>query len=388
MGFHASAQQTNVTSAALEYKKFQENFAQIMMGGEGDLEAAKKSLNKAKGFIDLASEHKDTKDHPKMLYYKGEIYTGLLMANGTDTVFMKTYGEEYLNTGLESYKRGYAISDKFDQEILSSINMKKAMFGMAVNKMYEDGMFKEAAEGYDMQVKLSDAVGVVDSSSIYNAGLCAERAGDLTTAAQRYKKSAEIGFRAPQIYAMASSALRKDGKKDEAKQILAQGRKKYPTNKDILFELVNTNLEEGDNAAAEASLAEAIAADPNNKNLHYAIGTIYIDLKQNDKAEAALKRALEIDPQFTDAQYQLGAHLAGIADKLREDASRLKMGDPNYDKMMAEADEYYKKSLVPLEQYIQKVPNDKNVLTFLYQIHRKLKNTEKSAEYKKRADAL
>jgi tetratricopeptide (TPR) repeat protein len=211
---------------------------------------------------------------------------------------------------------------------------------------------------------------------------------DMSTAAARYKKSAEIQYKAPLIYALAANALRKDGKKAEAKEILVAGRVKYPNDKDILLELVNSDIEAGDNAAAEKSLADAIAADPNNKQLYLTIGTIYIELKQDEKAETALNKALQIDPNYTDAQYQLGALLHGIGRNLSQEASQLNQGDKNYEKMLAQADEFYKKAIVPLEAYIAKNPNDKQVLIVLAQIYRSLKNPEKSAEYKKRADAL
>jgi tetratricopeptide (TPR) repeat protein len=112
-----------------------------------------------------------------------------------------------------------------------------------------------------------------------------------------------------------------------------------------------------------------------------------MDLKQNEKAEEALNKAIQLDPDFADAQYQLGAHLLGVASGIREEASRLKFGDPTYDKLLAKSDEVYKKALVPLEAYISKIPNDKTVLTILFQIHKSLKNTEKALEFKKRADA-
>jgi Tfp pilus assembly protein PilF len=48
----------------------------------------------------------------------------------------------------------------------------------------------------------------------------------------------------------------------------------------------------------------------------------------------------------------------------------------------------YKRALVPLERYIAKNPNDKDVLNILFQINRSLGNSEKALEYKKRADAI
>ncbi len=387
MGFNSFGQKTNETSAALEYNKYADIMAKMMMGGENNMEAGKKALLKAKGYIDLAAAHPETKESAKTLFYKGEIYTGLLIASAEDTTYIKENGEQLLNEGLASYKAAFP-NKKYKEEVLNSINMKKGMFGMATDMIYKAGKFKEAAEMYDLQVQLSDVVGEIDSSSIFNAGLCAEKAGDMEMAADRYMKAAKIDYKAPLIYALAANALRKTGKKAEAKEILSVGSKKYPNNKDILLEMVNTDIEAGDNAAAEASLAAAIAADPNNKQLHLTIGTIYIELKQDEKAEAALNKALAIDPNYADAQYQLGALLSGSAITMKQQASQLKQGDPNYDKMLAKADEINKRAIVPLEAYIQKNPNDKQVLLILAQIHRSLKNPEKSAEYKKRADAL
>lgn len=385
--FNSFGQKMNETSAALEYKKYEDIFAKMMMTGENNLDAAKKALLKAKSYIDLAAEHPDTKESAKTLFYKGEIYTGLLIAAAQDTVFIKENGEQLLNDGLASYKKAFA-NKKYQPEVLNSINQKKMMFSMGTDALYKNEKFKDAAEIYDFQVKLSDVVNEVDSSSLFNAGLCAEKAGDTKMAADRYVSAAKIGYRAPMIYALAANALRKDGRKDEAKAILETGRKKYPNNKDILFEMVNMNIEAGDNAAAEASLSEAIAADPKNKQLYLTIGTIYIELKKEDKAEESLKKALEIDPNYTDAQYQLGALLSGAAITMKQEASQLRQGDPKYDVMLAKADEYNKRAVAPLEAYIAKNPNDKQVLLILSQIYRSLKNPEKSAEYKKRADAL
>ncbi|MFT5581576.1 MAG: tetratricopeptide (TPR) repeat protein [Psychromonas sp.] len=206
-------------------------------------------------------------------------------------------------------------------------------------------------------------------------------------AAANYASLAKVGFKGATTYSLASNAFRKAGKADEAKAVVAEGRKLYPSDRDLLLELVNINIDEGNAEGAEAALAAAIATDPNNKQLHYTIGTIYIDLKENEKAEKALEKALSIDPDYIDAQYQLGAHLVSWAGNMKDEANQLKFGDAKYDVMMAQSEELYKKALVPLEKYIATAPNDKAVLTILFQLQRSLGNSEKALEYKKRADA-
>ncbi|MEN9997125.1 MAG: hypothetical protein RI922_115 [Bacteroidota bacterium] len=383
------AQKANETSAAIEYKKYSDAMTMFMLsGGSGDMEPAKKALEKAKGFIDLAAVNETTKESPKTLFYKGEIYTGYLFAFGMDTTFMKENGENYFKTGIESYQKSLAISTKYKEDIKNSIDQKKGLLSMGINKLYDDGKFAECADAYETQARFSEGANEVDTLSIYNAGVCYEKANNNEKAGELYAKAAKTGYKAPGTYRSASACYRKAGKAAEAKAILAEGRKKYPSDRDLLLELVNTNIDAGDAAGAEAALAEAIAADPKNKQLHYTIGTIYIELKQNEKAENALNEALKIDPEYQDALYQLGAHLVTWASDLRTEAGQMKLNDPNYDKVTAKSDETFKRALIPLEKFIVKSPNDKDVLVILSQIYRSVGNYDKSNEYKKRADAI
>lgn len=379
------AQKKNETSAAVEFKnKYQMSLA------TGDTEAAKKSLISAKEFIDLAAEHPDTKESPKTLWLKGEIYSNFMILGmqTMDTAFVKLGGEDALDVSIAAFKKGYTISDKFDSEIRESAYQKHDMLDGMAGMLYKGNMFKEAAEVYETEARFFDAVGELDSTSIFNAALCYEKANEYGKAAKLYAQLASVGYRGTTSYALASGAYRKNGQITEAKAIIAEGRKKFPSDRDLLLEQVNTNIEAGDAAGAESALSEAIKADPNNKQLFYTIGTIYIDLKQNEKAEMALNKALEIDPEYIDAMYQLGAHLVTWGSETKTAANQLKFGDPAYDQMLKDADDIYKRALAPLEKYIAKNPNDKDVLNILFQLHKSLGNTDKALTYKKRADAL
>jgi tetratricopeptide (TPR) repeat protein len=379
------AQKKNETSAAVEFRN---NYQSALMSG--DMEKAKKSLVAAKGFIDLASENAETKESPKTLWLKGEIYSNFMVLGmqTADTAFIKLGGEDAIDVAIASFKKGFEISDKFDGEIRESAYTKHDMLDGMAGMLYKGNMFKEAAEVYQTEAQFFEAIGELDSTSIFNASLSFEKAADYANAAKGYSKLAKVGYKGTTTYVLASSAYRKNNQVAEAKAIVAEGRKKFPTDRDLLLELVNTNIDAGDAAGAESALAEAILTDPTNKQLYYTIGTIYIDLKQNEKAEAALNKALEIDPNYQDALYQLGAHLITWAGDTRTTASQLKFGDPNYDKMVIMSDDIYRRALTPLEKYISISPNDKDVLIILSQLHRSLGDMNKSNEFKKRADAI
>jgi tetratricopeptide (TPR) repeat protein len=370
-GFSFS-QKMNETQAAMDFKKYAKAAA------TGNMEDAKSALDRAKSAVDAAAEHPETKENSKTNYYKGEIYMGL---------HSFTRSKNDFKTAIDAYKKSLNSDKKFQGDIQESIFTYKRNFDNASFKMYNDSLYAEASDNYYNSVELLSVVGQIDTAALYFSGVAANQGNLSIIAADRFKKCADLGYKAPTTHLLASQALRKEKKFNEAKELIISGRKSFPSDRGLLLELVNTSIESGDTKGAESSLVEALAADPTNKQLYYVIGTIYMDLKQNEKAEEALYKAIQLDPDYADAQYQLGAHLLGVASGIREEASRLKFGDPTYDKLLAKSDEVYKKALVPLEAYISKIPNDKTVLTILFQIHKSLKNTEKALEFKKRADA-
>lgn len=343
----AFGQKAVETSAAVEYKtKFLPEFQ------SGNMEGAKSSLLKAKEYIDVAAVHPDTKESPKTLWLKGDIYFMLVLFNAMDSVTFANVPDDAVEQAIAAYNKGYTVSNKFDADIEESVNQKAALIDMAAVTSFNEKKYSDAMEAYDMRAQLFTAINKVDSIAIFYAGVSAENNKDFGKAAEYYKKAADIGYKVPEIYKMVANALIQDKRTQEATEYLAK----------------------------------AIEKSPNDKELYYAIGTFYMEAGENQKATDALRKAVEIDPKYWDAQYQLGAHLQSIGAELRNKANALPLNDPNFNKLIAESDEYFKQAVVPLEAYIAGNPNDKQVLLILSQVYRSLKNTEKAAEYKKRAD--
>jgi tetratricopeptide (TPR) repeat protein len=377
-------QKKNETSAAVEFKnKFVPAFQ------SKDYETAKKAILSAKEFIDLAAEHPDTKESGKTLYYKGEVYLGIMSLSAAsgdqDLIAMAT--PEFMEQGVQAFKQSYAIDKKYRSDVADAVYRARFMFDKSANTAYTAGDFKTAGSLYNWQAKFSDAIEQLDSNAVFYSAVCYEKAGDYASAANGYLKLAKAGYKGPISHNLASGAYRKSGDIERAKVIISEGRKIYPNDRDLLLELVNINIDANDPAGAEAALAQAIAADPNNKQLFYTIGTIYIEMKENKKAEESLMKALAIDPEYLDAQYQLGAHLVSWAGDLKTEANGLKLGDYKYDVLLSESNDIYKRAVGPLEKYISKQPNDKAVLNILFQLHRSLGNNEKAVEFKARYDA-
>ena len=289
---------------------------------------------------------------------------------------------------IAAFDKAYDAGNKMKSDVEQSVYQKIALLNQFAGMTYNAEQYEAAGELYETEAKYSDAIDQLDSAAVFNSSLCYEKAEKYEKAAIGYERLAKVNYRGTTSAILASSSYRKAGNLEKAKAIIAEARKTNPSDKELLLELVNTNIDAGDAAGAEKALADAIKTDPNNKQLHYTIGTIYIDLKENEKAEIALNKALEIDPNYADAQYQLGAHLVTWAGDLKLQADQMPFGDANYNKVKQQSGEVYERALIPLEKYIINYPEDKAVLTILFQLQRNLGNSEKALEYKKRADAI
>lgn len=350
------AQKTNVTSAVLEYQKY--NLF------SGDLTANKNALNNAKKFIDLAAEHPDTKEDEKMLYYKGVIYYCMTELSAMD---QKNVPDENLikanfEIAKESLTKAYnGPKGKFKTDAVDFTNQRAGMaFDMGL-KLYKDSSYEMASQMFMGAYQIKQLIASENLEAKGNAILCMKQVVNKHLDKKEYDKAVE--FVKPFI-------------------------EYFPKDVEPLTSTANIYLMKGDNTQAEVYLNKAIAIEPNNKDLFYVIGSIYMDLKQNEKAETNLRKALEIDPNYTEAQYQLGAHLYNWAAEIRSQATQLELGDKREADLMAQSNAKMAGAIEVLDKYLTKNPNDKVVLQILTETNYKIGNKEKAAEYKKRLDAL
>jgi len=169
-------QKVNETSAAVEFKKY----GKALSGG--DINAANSSLLKAKGFIDLAFENAETKESPKTLYYRGEIYMGLFTAG-----LPEVEPEKAIEVAAVSFEKAFNSGDKFKGDIAESlINHKRTIDGKSY-KLYTDSAYSKASVLYYSNYNLQKGIGIIDSSSLYYSGVAANDAKLYSVAADRFK---------------------------------------------------------------------------------------------------------------------------------------------------------------------------------------------------------
>lgn len=149
-------------------------------------------------------------------------------------------------------------------------------------------------------------------------------------------------------------------------------------------------LKTGQDELAIASLNQAIAKDPSNGVYHWAVGTVYQKLGKTEEAITAYTKASSLSPKDERPFISLGSiHFNKAVDYL-EQANKLKLGDPKFTEFEDLAKAEFAKAAPFLEKVLE-IKGDagnKDILMNLFTIYRKLGDSAKALEFKKRADAL
>lgn len=262
---------------------------------------------------------------------------------------------------------------------------------------YNAKQYNEALDRFRTSVAIAGVLGVTDSLALYNCGLAAEKMNDWDTAASYYKRCIDIGYKGAVTYAFLIYVHQQAGKEAEALAVLAEGRKKYPQDQNLLTTQLNQYLGSGDYPNAEKLLHQAISLDADRPDLYYTLGAVYdymmqtglnkartsdetaAAMKRLEQAEAAYIKALQLNPDFFEVRYNLGTLYFNRGVEQSNAAGELT--DPaQYKAEKEQANALFKKALVELEKAQALNPDDRNTLTALMQIYARLDMPEKYQE--------
>lgn len=388
----AFAQKKNVVNAIMDYTSYEKAISSQNFAG------AKKSLLSAKSNIDLAAENAETAQDLKMLFNKGRIYMGLavLASIDADDQELQAFANEVtLQTGLDSWKMAYELDakNKFRDDIKQQIFMITGQSSSLAGNMFSDGKYDDAYQIYASNIALYDVINKDVpgyGATAFNAGLSAERSEKYDEAFKFYELAATNGYEEANSFARAANVLISAGKNDEAMKYIVAANDKFPGDGKIIETMAVISLKTGQDELAIASLNQAIAKDPGNSVYHWAIGTVYQKSNKDDMAIASFLKATELNPKDDRPYYSIGTLYFNKAVDITEQANKLKLGDPQFDVLEAEAKEQFRNAAPYLEKVLdlQGDENNQVLLNNLFTIHRKLGDSEKALEFKKRSDAL
>ena len=337
-------------------------------------------LDKAKESIDIAVTNENTMNYDKAWYYRGLIYQALYKNEKFGNL-----SSDPLNEALRSYNKALELNPKF--EYADDITEKKKILAQQFADMgyvnYNLKNFAGALSAYEGVV----AIMPNDTSSYFNAALCAERAGNVAKAKQFYTKLDEMQYKDAKMYHSYAQLYLTEGDTTKALEILSRGLSRFPEEKSILITQTNIYISSGKTAEALNAINMAIEKDSTNANLYFAKGTLVEKTeKSKDAAIAAYKKAIELKADYFDAYYNLGALYFNDGAHLANEANSIKDNN-QYAKAKAVFEAKFKEAKPYLEKAWELNPKDQSTMISLKQLYATINDTVNYAKVKAALDA-
>ncbi len=395
-------------------------------------------LKKAKTAIDQATKHEDTKGLSKTWKTRGDVYLNIhrdVLKQFSDLdkkALEKSYKayQKAIELGnkemaakaakkgkepkpyreekkiLEIYKE---ISELFKQKGIDYYNLKDTESSVKYLKM-------------GLQIDKMPHINKVDTVHTYYIAILANSIDDDKTALEYFNKVAALNYgvdevtkdtitgvetkssaTAAEIHFQRGRLLMKKGDTIQAVGIYENSVKLFQKEASkSLTHLINYYLVTNQSEQAKKYLNDALAEEPNNATYHFAMGVLYdqtaSDL-EGEEREKSLNLAIKYyentiknNSEFADALYNLAAIYfnMGVNDNTKASALPFKSGkaNPEYDKLVAQSTEWYKKAMPYFESYHKLKPDELKAINTLITIYNKTGNKEGVDEMVKKRDAL
>jgi hypothetical protein len=345
-------------------------------------------LDKALENINICVQDASTAQDPKAWLIRGNVY--LEIANTKDEKY-KSLDPEPLQKALDSYKNAIEFDPKKDyyEDIFGKLTWQHNNYFNAGVDSYNKKAYKDAMLDFENAANVLSIAKVTDTVSLFYAAVNANLVGEKAKQKQYYIDLLKANAKSISIYASLSDIYRLEKDSADALKVIRAGKKLYPNNLQMTLSESNVYIYFSDVPKALSTLSIAAQKDSNNYFVFNAIGLnyqkIYEDTLQsvatkNDaykKSEAAYLRAIKLKPDFYDVELNIASLYFNSAVPLALKANGLPLEQKDaYDKLVGEANTYYKLALPYLKKADELQPNDLNTLNSLRQIYSSLGDSE------------
>jgi len=285
----------SVVSAQSNYKEGKNNFARYTKSGNI------KDLLEARKFADLAYvEKRDSSSYNNTLL-RGLVYASLAVADSSRS---QSYKKDPIEEAEFMLSR--LTDDQLNFENQTQLDYLKKKIASAylikANRALTNNNYQDA---YNLFLKVKEYNPTTNTK--HNLALLSERLDKKEEAVQYYKElTADKSTARPGHFLRLTTLYLANGDSNAAQNTLLAGRKFFPDNKDLLFELINLYAANGAYDAVTALEQEALALEPENVKLNYLLGFAYEVTGNREKAEHFYKKTLELDPDDYNSNYELG----------------------------------------------------------------------------------
>lgn len=159
--------------------------------------------------------------------------------------------------------------------------------------------------------------GQVDTISLFNAGLAAEKASKYALALEYIERFEALGSFNPELCNRKANVLNALGRKAEAIALCKSCIEQYPNrDADLVLSMINFHLSGATPEDAIPYLQIALGKDPRNQHFHYTLARLYERKQRFADARKSYQKALEINPDFFEANYQMAVMFYNIGVEL------------------------------------------------------------------------
>jgi len=254
------AQKSNIESAAIYLRN-------------SEIEDAKKA-------IDIAVEHPDTKNDPKMWFYRVAVYDSIYR-NPAHTKLDKEVLDKWYDACKNCLETD--VKKRYENECrLAFINSAFGAFNKGIeeydSKNYSSAIayYKKVLAVLPYDVNKDLAKNNLSEKTLYLYMTYASvQAEDKASAKEYLQKLMDLDYQDQIIYIQMSALYLEDKDTTNALKYVELGRQKFPSEKDLINQELNIYLAMGKRDVLLKKLNEVIENDPENFNLLYVRGNVY-----------------------------------------------------------------------------------------------------------------
>ncbi len=347
-------------------------------------------LDKALQAVQIAEKNPKTQNWYKTYYAKGRVLQAI--AESKDPK-VKQLAKDPLVKAYDSYQKAIKLDKKgrISKTIEIYLPMLNNDFIQKGVKEFQGQKYEDAMKSFEYALKVGqDKVfgGVVDTSLIYNAGLAAYNAKLWDKSIEHIRKAIDMNYGGSAAYVLLKNAYLEKGDTLTAKKVLQEGFDKFPTDKTIIFELINYYLLiEKNSEAALDYIKKGLEKDPENASLYFAEGLALDKMGKHQEAIAAYKESIARDSTFLNSYYNLGALIFNDGVNMFNECNKI-MDNDKFKACVAKADAKFKESLPYLERAHELDPKEINTMETLKVLYYRLHMYDKRDQIIKELDAV
>ena len=284
----------SVNAQGLATKEAMNSFAQYSASKDV------KKLEEARKQIDNAYKTKLDSAAFKNNLIRSLVYSTLARL---DSNLKYTYKKDPLEESLFSMKKVYGSKSAKNstQEIDYIENQLKLTYLYRANNSFKSRRYAEALRYFT----ILDSIDKNNTSVIHNLALLSQETGKIQNAIGYYEKLLTQKPMSEYFMILANLYESLNDEKNTIR-VLSDGSNAYPTNRDLVFKLLNILLLKNDYNGIVKFIDMALKLDENNINLNYLAGFSYEMTGNMSKAEEYYKVILTINPNNYEANYALG----------------------------------------------------------------------------------